>query len=153
VRPGLDGDRRPVVDLLDLLCDVGQEVVGPGGERLAIHERPAAGRQRDHAARDVAVQGRDDEAGALGLCELDDLRGRPDAVGEHEQDGSALERQLHGVRPVADHHDVALVDPRLGPHVHGEDPDAARDLQVVAGDELTLQDLDDRRHACGGVRQ
>ena len=33
-RPRLDGDGRAVVDLLDLLGDVGQQVVGGRGQRL-----------------------------------------------------------------------------------------------------------------------
>ena len=51
----VDGDRGAVVDVLDLLGDVGDEVVEADRQRLGVHERAAGHRQRDHAARDVAV--------------------------------------------------------------------------------------------------
>ena len=37
----VDGDRRAVVHRVDLLGDVGQQVVGAHGQRLGVHERPA----------------------------------------------------------------------------------------------------------------
>ena len=51
LRGGVDGDRRAVVDLLDLVGDVGEQVVGADGQRLRVHQRAARRRQRDHAAR------------------------------------------------------------------------------------------------------
>ena len=41
----VDGDRRPVVDVLDLLGDVGDQVVEADRERLGVGHRPA-GRAR-----------------------------------------------------------------------------------------------------------
>ena len=69
----VDRHGRAVVDVLDGLGDVGQQVVGRDGQRLAVHQRPARRRQRDHAARHVGVERRGDHRGAALAREREDV--------------------------------------------------------------------------------
>ena len=73
--PAVDGDRRAVVHRVDLLGDVGEQVVGAHGQRLGVHERPARRREGDHAAGDVAVQRRADDGRAVLAGEGEHLLG------------------------------------------------------------------------------
>ena len=56
----VDHHRGAVVALLDLLGDLVDQELGGGGQRVALHQRAAGRGQRDHPARDVAVERRDD---------------------------------------------------------------------------------------------
>jgi hypothetical protein len=146
-------DGRAVVDALDLLRDVVDQVVRPGGERIGVHERAARRGERDHAAGDVAVQRRDRDDRPPLPREGEDVAVGDGPVARDEERDADLDRPPLGVRAIADHHDVALGD-LLGQRgdVHGQDPDPPRDLGVQAGDDLALQDVDDRVHRSGGVQ-
>jgi hypothetical protein len=50
-------DRGAVVDILDLLGDVGDQVVHPHRERLRVYQGAARRGERDQPGVDVAVQG------------------------------------------------------------------------------------------------
>ena len=87
------------------------QVVGPDHQRLAIHQRPARRRQRDHAARDVAVQRRDDDgrARARGRARGCPRSARVPLVITSSADAE-LDRDPLRVGPVADHDHVARLE-------------------------------------------
>jgi hypothetical protein len=69
VRPGHQADRptaavnrngRPIVDVLDLIGDVGDEVLAGDSQRVTLDQGVAWLRERDHPAGDVAVERRRD---------------------------------------------------------------------------------------------
>ena len=123
----VDRHGRAVVDVLDRLGDVGQQVVGRDGQRLAVHQRPARRRQRDHAAGHVAVQRRGDDRGPALAREREDVVVRPAAVAGHEQRDAEVDRDPLRVRAVADDDHVAgLEAERQRVDVHRQHPDAAR---------------------------
>ena len=77
--------------------------------------------------------------------------GRRAVAGDQQRDAE-LDRAALGVGPVADDDDVArrdLAGQRLDGH--GQHPHAPGDLALLAGHQLALGDLDDRRHGGGGV--
>ena len=107
----VDRDRGAVVDVLDLLGDVAEQIVGPDGQRLGVGQRPAWRRQGDHPARDVGVERADDHGGATSRARA---RGSPraglGAVAGDEQRGAELERLPLRIGAVADDDDVAVGD-------------------------------------------
>jgi hypothetical protein len=113
------------VDLLDLLGDIADQVLGRDGQRILLHERPARSRQRDHATGDVRVERRDDHRGAVLARGLQHAVGRAGAVARDDQRGAEVDREPLGVLAVADHDDVAVGDPTRGPDVHRVNPDAS----------------------------
>ena len=153
-RPALwvDHDGGAIVAFLDLLGDVGDQELGGGGQRIALHQRTARRGQRDHPARDVAVERRGDHGGSPIAGQLEDLVGGLCVVGEHEQAGAALDGQPLCVGAIADHDHVARGGAAAG-RVHRVHPHAARQRLVLAGQEPPAQDLDDRRDAGRGVLQ
>ena len=148
----VDAHGRVVVDVLDVLGDVGEQVVGPHGERLAVHQRARRGRQRDHAAADVGVQRRAGDRGAVLARQLEHLVGRHGLVAGHHQRDADLDRPALRVLAVADDHYVALVDVGQRFRVHRQHPHTAADLtRGVAGYQLAREHLDDRADRGRGV--
>ena len=95
----VDGDRRAVVDVLDLLGDVGEQVVGAHGERLAVHQRAARRRQRDHARRSRRCPAASaTTAVPRSRGQLEHLVGRLGAVAGHQQPDAELDRRALRVR-------------------------------------------------------
>ena len=109
-RRAVDRHGRPVVDLLDLVGDVGQQVVGVDGQRLRVDQRPARRRQRDHPRRHVAVQRRAHDHDAAFAGERQQLVDRRRPVAGDEQADAELDRRPLRVVAVADHDDVARAD-------------------------------------------
>jgi hypothetical protein len=151
-RPALrvDHHRRAVVALLDLLGDLLHQELTRRGQRLALHQRAAGGGQRDHPARDVAVQRRDDHRGPALLSQREDLVGRLGVVGQDEQLGAPVDREALGVRAVA-HHDRVALGGAAARGVHRVHPDATGERLVLAGEEPAAEDLDDRGKLGGSV--
>ena len=103
----VDRDGRAVVDLLDLVGDVGEQVVRAHRQRLAVDQRAAGRRQRDHAGGHVAVQRRADHRDSALDRERERVVGGRRAVARHEQADAELDRRPLRVVAVADDHDVA----------------------------------------------
>ena len=138
-------DGCAVVDVLDHVGDVGDEVVGAHDQRVVIHQRAARRRQRDHPARDVAVERRGDDRGAALTRQREDVRLGRGAVAEHEQRDADVDRDPLRVGPVADHDHVARLEPeRQRRGSHREHPHAAAHLVVGrALEHLALEHLGD----------
>ncbi len=149
---GVDHDGGAVVDVLDRVGDVGDEVVGRDRDRLAVHQRQARRRQRDHPRGDVAVERRDDDGDAALAREREVVVGHRGGVRRDEEADADLERDPLCVGPVADDDHVAGLEAhRQRARGHREHPDAAADERLRVADELVaLEHAGDR--ADGGRR-
>jgi hypothetical protein len=161
IRAGDQADRAPaavdhhggaVVDLTHLFGDVAEDLLGTAGQRVGLHQRTAGSGQRDHPARHIGVERRDDDRRALLLGQLDDLRIRSGVVGDDEQRGAQLDAQSLGIAAVAHHDHVAFGDAAPGGHIHRVHPDPAGQLPVLTGDQVTVQNLQHRLDV-GGLAQ
>ncbi len=143
---GIDRNRGPVVDVLDLLGDVDDEIVRVDRQRLAVGHALAGGGEGDHAAAHVGVERADDDPAAALTCELADLRLRGKPVARDQHRGAELDRLSLSIDPVADDDDIAGGDPAVASRrIDRVHPDAAADRAVLTLDQLAVEDLADRR--------